>query len=160
MPLIEDVKGREILDSRGNPTVEVEVTLENGDSGRASVPSGASTGQYEAVEKRDKDPCRYSGKGVLEVVKSVNNEIRDTVRGLEATDQVGLDGTMIALDGTPNKARIGANGILGVSIAVARAGGSESRFAVIQISERDRARDSSCANDEYTEWRYALIEQC
>ena len=122
MPLIEDVKGREILDSRGNPTVEVEVTLENGDGGRASVPSGASTGQYEAVEKRDKDPCRYSGKGVLEVVKSVNNEIRDAVRGLEATDQVGLDGTMIALDGTPNKARIGANGILGVSIAVARAG--------------------------------------
>lgn len=121
MPLIEDVKGREILDSRGNPTVEVEVTVETGQKGRASVPSGASTGQYEAVEKRDKDPDRYDGKGVLEVVKSVNGEIRDAINGLEVVNQAELDGIMIDLDGTSNKARLGANGILGVSIALARA---------------------------------------
>ncbi|MDE0806903.1 MAG: phosphopyruvate hydratase [Longimicrobiales bacterium] len=121
MPLIEDVKGREILDSRGNPTVEVEVTVETGQKGRASVPSGASTGQYEAVEKRDKDPDRYDGKGVLEVVKSVNGEIRDAINGLEIVNQAELDGIMIDLDGTSNKARLGANGILGVSIALARA---------------------------------------
>jgi len=119
--LIEDVKGREILDSRGNPTVEVEVTVETGQKGRASVPSGASTGQYEAVEKRDKDPDRYDGKGVLEVVKSVNGEIRDAINGLEVVNQAELDGIMIDLDGTSNKARLGANGILGVSIALARA---------------------------------------
>jgi enolase len=121
LPLIEDVKGREILDSRGNPTVEVEVILETGQTGRASVPSGASTGQYEAVEKRDGDPSRYGGKGVLEVVKSVNGEIRDAISGLEVTNQAELDGIMIDLDGTPNKARLGANGLLGVSIALARA---------------------------------------
>jgi enolase len=121
LPLIEDVKGREILDSRGNPTVEVEVTVETGQKGRASVPSGASTGQYEAVEKRDKDPDRYDGKGVLEVVKSVNGEIRDAINGLEVVNQAELDGIMIDLDGTSNKARLGANGILGVSIALARA---------------------------------------
>ncbi|MEO2158240.1 MAG: phosphopyruvate hydratase [bacterium] len=121
MPLIEGVKGREILDSRGNPTVEVEVTLETGQKGRASVPSGASTGQYEAVEKRDRDPDRYDGKGVLEVVKSVNGEIRDAINGLEVVNQAELDGILIDLDGTPNKARLGANGLLGVSIALARA---------------------------------------
>ena len=121
MPLIEDVKAIEIIDSRGNPTIEVELTLDSGHKGRASVPSGASTGQYEAVERRDNDPARYGGKGVLEVVKSVNGEICDAIRGLEITNQEELDGIMIALDGTPNKARLGANGILGVSIAAARA---------------------------------------
>ncbi len=121
MPLIGDVKAIEILDSRGNPTIEVEVTLESGHRACASVPSGASTGQYEAVERRDDDPSRYGGKGVLETVKSVNGEICDAIRGLEALNQAELDQIMINLDGTPNKARLGANGILGVSIAVARA---------------------------------------
>ncbi|MDD9716604.1 phosphopyruvate hydratase [Dinoroseobacter sp. PD6] len=121
MSLIVDVYAREILDSRGNPTVEVDVTLEDGTLGRAAVPSGASTGAYEAVELRDKDTARYFGKGVKTAVAFVNGEIAEALMGIDATDQVGIDSAMIELDGTPNKSRLGANAILGVSLAVAKA---------------------------------------
>jgi enolase len=121
MTEIIDIHAREILDSRGNPTVEVDVTLEDGSSGRAAVPSGASTGAHEASEKRDGDKGRYLGKGVLQAVDNVNDEIAGELLGLEAEDQVGIDQAMIKLDGTPNKARLGANAILGVSLAVAKA---------------------------------------
>jgi enolase len=126
MSLIAHIKGREILDSRGNPTVEVDVLLESGAFGRAAVPSGASTGAHEAVELRDADPKRYNGKGVLRAVDAVNEEIAKAVIGLDADDQIGLDGTMIELDGTANKSRLGANAILGVSLAAAKASAEES----------------------------------
>ena len=119
--VIADVYAREILDSRGNPTVEVEVVLESGTVGRASVPSGASTGEHEAVELRDGDKMRYDGKGVLTAVENVNEKIAEEIIGFEATDQVGVDRLMIELDGTPNKSKLGANAILGVSLAVAKA---------------------------------------
>ncbi|MEW6255501.1 MAG: phosphopyruvate hydratase [Pseudomonadota bacterium] len=121
MTAIVDIIGREILDSRGNPTVEVDVLLEDGALGRAAVPSGASTGAHEAVELRDGDKGRYLGKGVEKAVDAVNGEIFDAIGGFDAEDQVKIDQTLIALDGTPNKARIGANAILGVSLAVAKA---------------------------------------
>ena len=119
--MIIDVYAREILDSRGNPTVEVDVTLEDGTFGRAQVPSGASTGAYEAVELRDGDKARYLGKGVLQAVKNVNEVIAPEIVGLDATAQVEIDNLMLALDGTPNKSKLGANAILGVSMAVAKA---------------------------------------
>ncbi len=122
---IISVVGREILDSRGNPTVEVEVVLASGAQGRAAVPSGASTGAHEAVELRDGDAKRYGGKGVLKAVEHVETEILDTVQGLDALDQVNIDKALIELDGTPNKARLGANAILGVSLAVAKAAADE-----------------------------------
>ena len=121
MSTIIDIHAREILDSRGNPTVEVDVTLEDGTMGRAAVPSGASTGAHEAVERRDGDKSRYKGKGVLEAVAAVNGEIAEALVGFDATEQVAIDGTMIELDGTDNKARLGANAILGVSLATAKA---------------------------------------
>ena len=121
MSTIVDIFAREILDSRGNPTVEVDVTLEDGSMGRAAVPSGASTGAYEAVEKRDGDKSRYKGKGVLEAIAAVNGEIADEIVGMDATEQVMIDGAMNELDGTPNKGRLGANAILGVSMAAAKA---------------------------------------
>ncbi|MGL5124535.1 MAG: phosphopyruvate hydratase [Fusobacteriaceae bacterium] len=121
MTRISEVRAREILDSRGNPTVEVDVTLECGAKGRAAVPSGASTGAYEAVELRDGDKARYLGKGVLKAVNHVNGELRELVLGMDALDQVAVDKAMIACDGTPNKARLGANAILGISLAVAKA---------------------------------------
>ncbi len=121
MSSIIDIHAREILDSRGNPTVEVEVILEDGTMGRAAVPSGASTGAHEAVEKRDGDPARYGGKGVLEACASVNGEIAEALLGMDATEQVAVDETMIELDGTANKGRLGANAILGVSLACAKA---------------------------------------
>jgi enolase len=121
MTAIVDIVGREILDSRGNPTVEVDVVLENGVRGRAAVPSGASTGAHEAVEKRDGDAKRYGGKGVRQAVDAVNGEIFDLLSGLDALDQAAIDEKMIALDGTPNKSRLGANALLGVSLAVAKA---------------------------------------
>ena len=120
--MITDVIGREILDSRGNPTVEVEVWLENDVMGRAAVPSGASTGVHEALELRDGDKSRYGGKGVLKAVENVNEEIAEELFGMDALDQVAIDQAMLALDGTPNKSKLGANAILGVSMAVARAG--------------------------------------
>jgi enolase len=125
MTAIVDIHAREILDSRGNPTVEVDVTLESGTIGRAAVPSGASTGAHEAVELRDGDKKRYGGKGVLKAVEAVNGEIFDTLSGLDAEDQLALDTAMIELDGTPNKSRLGANAILGVSLACAKASAAE-----------------------------------
>jgi enolase len=125
MSAIVDIHGREILDSRGNPTVEVEVTLETGASGRAAVPSGASTGAHEAVELRDGDKSRYGGKGVLNAVEAVNGELADALSGAESTDQVAIDQMMIDLDGTANKSRLGANAILGISMAVAKASAIE-----------------------------------
>ncbi len=121
MSYIEDIRAREILDSRGNPTVEVEVLVADGSFGRAAVPSGASTGIHEALEMRDGDKTRYLGKGVLTAVKNVNDSIAEQIVGWDITDQKGIDEMMIALDGTPNKSRLGANAILGVSLAVAKA---------------------------------------
>ena len=121
MSAIKDIQAREILDSRGNPTVEVDIILEDGAFGRAAVPSGASTGAFEAVELRDGETERYSGKGVMQAVDAVNFEIFDALVGADAMDQAGLDQAMIELDGTENKARLGANAILGVSMAAARA---------------------------------------
>jgi enolase len=120
MTAILDITGREILDSRGNPSVEVDVMLEDGSTGRAAVPSGASTGAHEAVELRDGDKARYLGKGVTKAVAAVNGEIFDALAGMDAEDQIAIDRAMIELDGTPNKARLGANAILGVSLATAK----------------------------------------
>src|ERR1044071_3120902 len=120
MTAIVDIIGREILDSRGNPTVEVDVILEDGSYGRAAVPSGASTGAHEAVELRDGDTARYLGKGVQKAVAAVTGEIFDAIGGMDAEDQVKIDETLVGLDGTPNKARLGANAILGVSLAAAK----------------------------------------
>src|SRR5215467_12491018 len=121
MTAIVDIIGREILDSRGNPTVEVDVILEDGARGRAAVPSGASTGAHEAVKLRDGDKTRYFGKGVRKAVEAVNGEIFDAIGGMDAEAQIKIDETLIALDGTPNKSRLGANAVLGVSLAVAKA---------------------------------------
>ncbi len=121
MTAILDITAREILDSRGNPTVEVDVTLEDGAFGRAAVPSGASTGAHEAMELRDGDKARYMGKGVTKAVAAVNGELYEALADMDAEDQIAIDRAMIALDGTPNKARLGANAILGVSLAVAKA---------------------------------------
>ncbi|MGD8872904.1 MAG: phosphopyruvate hydratase [Gemmatimonadota bacterium] len=128
MSAIVDVRGREILDSRGNPTVEAEVTLETGVRGRAAVPSGASTGAHEAVELRDGDKSRYLGKGVLKAVANINDRIANAIRGFEAREQLDIDRTMIELDGTPNKAELGANAILAVSMATARAAALENNM--------------------------------
>jgi enolase len=125
MTAIADIHAREILDSRGNPTVEVEVTLDSGAMGRAAVPSGASTGAHEAVEKRDGDAKRYGGRGVKEAVGAVNGEIFDALSGFDAADQLRVDRTLVALDGTPNKGRLGANAVLGVSLACAKASAAE-----------------------------------
>ena len=124
---IMHIFGREILDSRGNPSIEVDVKLSNGVIGRASVPSGASTGEHEAVEKRDQDLMRYLGKGVKNVVKSINSEINECLKGVFPLDQRKIDQKLIELDGTINKTRIGANGILGVSLAVSRAASLNNR---------------------------------
>jgi enolase len=128
MTAIVDIIGREILDSRGNPTVEVDVVLEDGAMGRAAVPSGASTGAHEAVELRDGDKRRYLGKGVLKAVEAINGEIFDAIGGMDAESQAKIDETLIALDGTPNKARLGANAILGVSLATAKAAAATNRL--------------------------------
>src|ERR1700724_1878412 len=146
MTAIVDIIGRQILDSRGNPTVEVDVELEDGSKGRAAVPSGASTGKHEAVELRDGDKSRYLGKGVCKAIEAVNGEIFDAVGGMDAEAQAKIDETMIALDGTPNKGRLGANAILGVSLAVAKAaavandlplyryvGGTSARVLLVQM---------------------------
>ncbi|MBO0733426.1 MAG: phosphopyruvate hydratase, partial [Methylocapsa sp.] len=126
MTAIADIAAREILDSRGNPTIEVDVSLEDGSFGRAAVPSGASTGAHEAVELRDGDKNRYFGKGIQKAVDSVNGDIFDALSGLDAEDQSKIDEIMIALDGTPNKSRLGANAILGVSLAAAKAAAAAS----------------------------------
>ncbi|MBB4040822.1 enolase [Microvirga flocculans] len=140
MTAIIDVYARQILDSRGNPTVEVDVTLEDGSMGRAAVPSGASTGAHEAVELRDGDKSKYLGKGVLKAVDAVNNEILDAIGGLDAEEQVLIDETMIELDGTPNKSRLGANAILGVSLAVAKAAAEASTLPLYRYVGGTQAR--------------------
>ena len=126
MSAIVDVIGREVLDSRGNPTVEADVVLESGVSGRAAVPSGASTGSREAVELRDGDAGRYMGKGVLKAVEHINTELCEAIIGLDASEQAFIDRTLIDLDGTENKSRLGANAVLAVSCAVAKAAAEES----------------------------------
>ena len=142
MSRITNVFAREVLDSRSNPTVEVEIELEDGSFGRAIVPSGASTGEFEAVELRDGDNARYLGKGVTQAVAHVNNELSDLLTGRDANDQRGCDEAMIAADGTPNKGHFGANAILGCSLAIARAAA---------ISKRPHPARS---DDEYPErWR-------
>jgi enolase 1/2/3 len=140
MSEIIDVSAREILDSRGNPTVEVDVTLETGAKGRAAVPSGASTGAHEAVELRDGDKKRYGGKGVTKAVAAVNGEIFDAISGMDATDQVAIDQAMIDLDGTPNKGRLGANAILGVSMAVAKAAAEDAELPLYRYIGGTQAR--------------------
>ena len=140
MTAITDIIGREILDSRGNPTVEVEVTLADGSRGRAAVPSGASTGAHEAVELRDGDKKRYLGKGVQKAVAAVEAEIFDAIGGMDAEGQAKIDETLIALDGTPNKARLGANAILGVSLAVAKAAAIANRLPLYRYVGGTQAR--------------------
>jgi len=140
MTAIIDVFARQILDSRGNPTVEVDVTLEDGSMGRAAVPSGASTGAHEAVELRDGDKSKYLGKGVLKAIDAVNNEILEAIGGLDAEEQVLIDQTMIELDGTPNKSRLGANAILGVSLAVAKAAAEASTLPLYRYVGGTQAR--------------------
>ena len=132
MSVIESVYAREVLDSRGNPTVEVEVVLESGAEGRAIVPSGASTGAFEAVELRDGDKSRYLGKGTQTAVDNVNNIIAEQLEGMESTDQPAIDALLIELDGTHNKGKLGANAILGVSMAVARASAEELGLPLFQ----------------------------
>ncbi|MHB2166214.1 phosphopyruvate hydratase [Alsobacter sp. R-9] len=140
MTAIVDIVARQILDSRGNPTVEVDVTLEDGSMGRAAVPSGASTGAHEAVELRDGDKTRWFGKGVGKAIDAVNGEIFDAIGGMDAEEQVKIDETMIALDGTPNKARLGANAILGVSLAVAKAAAEASAMPLYRYVGGTSAR--------------------
>ena len=140
MSAIADIEGREILDSRGNPTVEVDVTLETGAFGRAAVPSGASTGAHEAVELRDGDPARYGGKGVLNAVHAVNDEIFEALSGLDADEQEHLDALLIDLDGTPNKGRLGANAILGVSLAIAKAAAEDAALPLYRYVGGSNAR--------------------
>src|SRR5215216_2079325 len=125
MSTIMDIRAREIIDSRGNPTVEADVTLSSGAFGRAAVPSGASTGEHEALELRDGDADRYLGRGVQQAVQSVEESIAPALLGMEAADQIGIDRTMLELDGTANKGKLGANSILAVSLAVARAAAAE-----------------------------------
>ncbi len=137
---IKDVKGREILDSRGNPTVEVDILLEDGSFGRAAVPSGASTGEHEAVELRDGDKSRYMGKGVLKAVANVNGEIKKAVKGKDALKQGELDQLLIDLDGTPNKSRLGANATLGVSLAVAKAAAVHKNMPLYRYIGGDKAK--------------------
>jgi len=132
MSYIQDVIAREVLDSRGNPTVEVEILLADGSEGRAIVPSGASTGAHEAVELRDGDKARYLGKGTLKAVENVNEIIAENIIGWDAFDQVGLDKMLIELDGTPNKGKLGANAILGVSMATARAAATSLGLPIFQ----------------------------
>ena len=156
---IARVHGRQIIDSRGNPTVEADVILEGGALGRAAVPSGASTGEHEAIELRDGDKSRYLGKGVLKAVANVNGEIARAVTGLDASDQGALDRRMIETDGSPNKGNLGANAILAVSMAAARAAAIGSAPAAVQISravfERPFRQHASRADDEHLKWRRA-----
>lgn len=141
MTAILDIYGRQILDSRGNPTIEVDVTLESGAKGRAAVPSGASTGVHEAAEKRDGDKAYYGGKSVLQAVDHVNTEIFEALSGMDAEEQIHIDHTLCALDGTENKGRLGANAILGVSLAVAKAMADELDQPLYRYIGGTHARD-------------------
>ena len=155
MSNIAAIHAREVLDSRGNPTIEAEVFLADGAMGRAIVPSGASTGEHEAVELRDEDTNRFLGKGVLKAVENVNGEIAEALANWDGFDQRGLDAKMIELDGTENKGRLGANAILGVSMAAARASAASSRYAALPLSWRSRGEYVANANDEHSERRGA-----
>ena len=154
MSAIIDITARQILDSRGNPTVEVDVILEDGSMGRAAVPSGASTGAYEAVERRDGGPT-WNGKGVQGAIDAVNHEIFSVLSGRDALDQKALDHDMISLDGTENKSRLGANAILGVSLAIARAAAGIYRPAPVALYRRCSCGCAAHTNDEYSQWRGA-----
>ena len=149
MGQIVDVHAREILDSRGNPTIEVEVTLASGFIGRAAVPSGASTGENEAIELRDGDKKRYLGKGVLKAVDNVNKIIAKEIIGMNAFDQVAIDKKMIALDGTKTKTKLGANAILGVSLGCCKSCCSISWITFIPVYWWNKCYCSTCSNDEY-----------
>ena len=155
MTEIEDIFAREILDSRGNPTLEVDVLLSGGAFGRAAVPSGASTGAHEAVELRDGDKNRYGGKGVLNAILNVNTTIADALVGEDASNQVGIDQMMIDLDGTPNKSKLGANAILGVSLAVAKAVAEAQGAPFIPLCGRSTRQHIAGADDERHQWRRA-----
>ena len=159
MSTIISVHAREILDSRGNPTVEADVTLASGASGRAAVPSGASTGEHEAVELRDGDQQRYGGKGVLEAVKNVNEVIGPAPRGATtATDQIAVDYAMLELDGTPNKSHLGANAILAVSMASARAAAEDAGLPAVPLPRRPAGARAPGAHDEHPERRRARLQ--
>jgi len=152
MSEIVDVYAREILDSRGNPTLEVEVFLESGSFGRAAVPSGASTGEREAMELRDGDKSRYLGKGVLQAIDNVNNIIAEEIIGMEADDQVGIDMKMIELDGTEFKTNLGANAILGVSLAVAKAAADEAGQPLYKYIGGANARTAAADDEHHQRW--------
>ncbi len=152
MPNIQYVYAREVLDSRGNPTVEVEVLTESGFFGRAIVPSGASTGEYEAVELRDGDKSRYLGKGVLKAVENVNEVIAEELIGMDVTDQVGIDRAMIELDGTENKGKLGANAILGVSMAVCIRCCRICWSSTIPLPWWIQREATTYSNDEHHQW--------
>ena len=159
MSAIVDIVGREILDSRGNPTVECDVLLESGTMGRAAVPSGASTGSREAIELRDGDAARYGGKGVLKAVEHINTEISEAVLGLDSSEQAFLDRTLIDLDGTDNKSRLGANATLAVSMAVARAAAEESGLPLYRYFGGSGAMHDAGADDERRQRRRPREQQ-
>lgn len=150
---IKQVKALEILDSRGNPTVQVEVITEEGTNGIAIVPSGASTGSFEAVELRDGDKSRYLGKGVLKAVENVNKIIAKKLEGMNVFDQIEIDKKLIEIDETENKSKIGANATLGVSLAVAKAAANSIRNELIQIYRRSKCKNITSSYDEYIKWR-------
>ena len=149
---IMEIKALEILDSRGNPTIQVEVMLEVGFKGKASVPSGASTGSFEAVELRDGDKTRYLGKGVQKAVENVNKKIAKKLIGMNALNQKEIDEALIKLDDTPNKSNLGANSILGVSLAVAKAAAEATRIRIISIYRRHTSKRTTSSYDEHLKW--------
>ena len=156
MGQIVSVHAREILDSRGNPTIEVDVMTASGYFGSAAVPSGASTGENEALELRDGDKSRYLGKGVLKAVHNVNNVIAEEIIGMDVTDQAGIDKKMIELDGTKTKSNLGANAILGVSLAVAKAAAQLPWIATFPLYRRCKCSNTTGSDDEYNQWRIAF----
>ena len=153
MSKIVDVFSRQIMDSRGNPTVEVDVYLESGAFGRAAVPSGASTGEHEAMELRDGDKSKYLGKGVTKAVANVNDILADAVLGMEAVEQRAIDEKMIAVDGTENKSKLGANAILGVSLATAKAAAMDFDLTLYEYLGGEDATLLPTPHDEYPQWR-------
>ena len=159
MTEIIDITGREVLDSRGNPTVEVDVRLITGELGRAIVPSGASTGVHEAVELRDGDKGRYGGKGVLKAVANVNDVLAEELLGYSALDQIAIDEAMLALDGTDNKGNLGANAILGVSLAAAKAAAAALETPALPLSGRRQRAHAARADDEHPQRRQACGQQ-
>ncbi len=155
MAAIAELVAREILDSRGNPTVEVDVVLDSGAVGRAAVPSGASTGAHEAVELRDNDPARFGGRGVQTAIGNIEGEILDAIGGMDPTEQVKIDNIMIDLDGTANKSRLGANAILAVSLATAKAAATDLGIPLYRHVGRRVRANTAGADDEHRQWRRA-----